>query len=61
MMGSVSSLYCPSLRPNDGQCYLVTDTIVYLTFYKKYTAKKLRIIFGGIKKGRIFATFKQKQ
>lgn len=60
MMGIVSSLYCPSLRPNDGQCYLVTDVIVYLTFYKKYPVK-LRIIFGGIKKGRIFATFKQKQ
>ena len=43
MMGIVSSLYCPSLRPNDGQCYLVTDVIVYLTFYKKYPVKNFEL------------------
>lgn len=49
-MGSVSSLYCPSLRPNDGQCYLVTDVIVYLTFYKKYTVKNFELYLVVSKK-----------
>lgn len=50
MMGNVSSLYCPSLRPNDGQCYLVTDAIVYLTFYKKYAAKNFELYLVVSKK-----------
>ena len=50
MMGNVSSLYCPSLGRNDGQCYLVTDTIVYLTFYKKYPAKNFELYLVVSKK-----------
>lgn len=42
-MGIVSRLYCPSLRPNDGQCYLVANRTAYLTFYKKYTAKNFEL------------------
>lgn len=50
MMGIVSSLYCPSLRPNDGQCYLVTDVIAYLTFYKKYPVKNFELYLVVSKK-----------
>lgn len=40
----------PSLRPYDRRCYLVIDVNVYLTFYKKYTAKNFELYLVVSKK-----------